>query len=49
MWNSLLDIYTKFQIEISKLVQKSLENFLLVGQKLPNHDEKSVGIKTPTI
>ena len=31
MWHHLLDVYTKFQIDISKHVQKSPENFSLAG------------------
>ena len=31
MWHCLLDVYGKFQIDISKHVQKSLENFSLEG------------------
>ena len=31
MWHHLLDLYTKFQTDISKHVQKSQENFLLAG------------------
>ena len=31
MWQYLLDVYTKFQTDISKHVQKSPENFSLVG------------------
>ena len=30
MWHHLLNVYTKFQIDISKHVQKSPENFSLV-------------------
>ena len=31
MWHHLLDLYTKFQTDISKHVQKSPENFSLAG------------------
>ena len=31
MWHHLLDVYTKFQTDISKHVQKSPENYSLVG------------------
>ena len=31
MWHHLLDVYTKFQADIWKHVQKSLENFSLGG------------------
>ena len=31
MWHHLLDLYTKFQTDISKHVQKSLEKFSLAG------------------
>ena len=31
MWHHLLDVYTKFQTDISKHVQKSPENFSLAG------------------
>ena len=31
MWHHLLDVYAKFQTDISKHVQKNLENFSLAG------------------
>ena len=31
VWCCLLDVYTKFQIDISKHVQKRLDNFLLAA------------------
>ena len=31
MWHHLLDVYAKFQTDISKHVQKSLENFSQAG------------------
>ena len=31
VWHCLLDVYTKFQIDISKHVEKSPENFSLAG------------------
>ena len=51
VWHHPLDVYAKFQTDISQHVQKSPENFSLAGsssnkcfcppegQKLPNHDE----------
>ena len=37
MWHYLLNVHTKFQIDISKCVKKSPET--LESQKLPNHYE----------
>ena len=37
---NLMDVYTRFQVHISKHVEESWESFPLAGnQKLPNHDE----------
>ena len=50
MWCHLLDVYTKFKIDISKHAQKSLENFSLAGSpaKLPLHSLLSArGQKLP--
>ena len=34
VWRCLLDVYTKFQIDISKHLQKRLENFLLAESSI---------------